>query len=64
MPCDRDMHMKRDAGGPLAFGQLEHFWLSEEAGSVVITLSVSEVQVQMLSRCVPITVGCREGHGA
>lgn len=50
--------------GPLASCQLEHFWLSEEAVSVVLTLSISKVQVQMLSRCVPVTVGCREGHGA
>lgn len=64
LSCDRDMHVKRDAVGPLAFCQLEPFWLSEEAGSVVITLSVIEVQVQMLSRCVTVTVVFREGHGA
>lgn len=56
--------MKRDAVGPLAFCQLEPFWLSEEAGSVVITLSVIEVQVQMLSRCVTVTVVFRERHEA
>lgn len=61
---DRDMHAKRDAVGPLAFCQLEPFWLSEAAGSGAITLPVSEVQVHMLSRCVPVTVVCREGHGA
>lgn len=64
LPCDRDMHAKRDAVGPLAFCQLEHFWLSEAAGSAAITLLVSEVQVQMLCRCVPVTEVCREWHRA